>query len=143
MIKNKICEYRIGVSEAKLTPFFVAGISPPDTSQYKGFTTTQKESDGGGVQIGYKVVELTWVNVSAKTVFELKKVVEAGLARLNREIFLTIPLNSGQTIASRQFNNVVGKVRPLQISEGRQGGRGMVYPSLTLALNNVVVLGVA
>ncbi len=142
MIEPKLCEYRVGTTEAGLTPFFVIGISPPNTSQYKNFSKTDGMSDGGAIQSGYKSIEMTWLNLSAKVVFEIKKQVEAALSA-SRQLYLTIPLNDGQTIASRQFNNIVGFVRPLTIHEGKQGGRGMVYPSLTLVLNNVTILGVA
>lgn len=144
LIKSKTCVYRIGVSEVLLTPLFIMNVAPPSTSQYKGFSKEEIESDGGGLQHGYKTVELTWINPSAMSVFQIKKQVEGGLLTANRELYLTIPFNDGQTIASRTFYNIYGKVRPLEIHEsGNIAGRGMVYQSLTLRLNAVIILGVA
>lgn len=142
LIQNKLCAYRIGTSEAGLTPFFVADIAPPNTSQYTPFSATQSQSDGGMIQEGYRRVEITWVNPSAMSVFRIKKFVESALSG-SKQLYMTIPLNSGQTIASRQFNNVLGNVYPLLVREqGKMAGRGIVYQSLTLRLNNVLILGV-
>ena len=142
LIKSNICEFRIGVSEAGLTPFFVADIAPPNTSQYTPFSATQSQSDGGRIQEGYRRVEMTWVNPSAMSVFRIKKFVESALEG-SKQLYMTIPKNDGSTVASREFNNVFGNVYPLLVREqGKMAGRGIVYQSLTLVLNNVVILGV-
>jgi len=142
IIKSNLCNFRIGISEAELTNFFVANIAPPNTSQYTPFSATQSQSDGGIIQEGYRRVEMTWANPSSISVFRIKKFVESALSG-SKQLYMSIPLNSGQTIASRQFNNVVGNVYPLLIREqAKMTGRGIVYQSLTLTLNNVLILGV-
>ena len=131
-----ICKYRIGDSEPNLIPFFVLGISPPNTSQYKPYTKSNDQSDGGMIQTGYKTLTLTWSNVTTATAYRIKQRVIP-----TQQLFITAPKNDGTTT---EFYNFSGYPQPIQVREGSKTyGKGMYYQDLTLTLNNVTVLGVA
>lgn len=139
MTSNKLQNFRISTtSDLSKGNFFLHGIAMPTTTQYKGFSETLPQADGGQVQHGYKNIILTWVSVDARTVYKIKQFVDSVLAGTKR-LYMTIPMNDGTKVA-RTFIDVYGRPYPTDVSETAYPNMGIAFDNLTLTLNNVTIV---
>ena len=119
--------------------FFLRNIAPPATATFKGFSQIIPQSEGGATTHGFRNVTLSWVNVDPRTVYYIKKYVNAALGG-NKQIYLTIPYNDG-TKPGRRFIDIVGRPHPIDAAEsGIIDGGGMFFENLQLFINNVTII---
>ncbi len=138
MINQKTCSFEMGTSNLTKVPLFVRNISPPDVSDYQPFSVIKEVDEGSAIRHGFQSATLTWVNPDSRTIYNIKQLVDDALNN-DRLLYLTIPQNDGSVIA-KTFNEYVGVVHPIDATEqGAMFGRGVVYNSLTLFVNNLVI----
>jgi len=137
MIDSKVCEFAIGTTLLTKAPIFVRNISPPESFDYQGFSDIIEVGEGFGIRHGFSSCTYTWVNPSSKTIYNLKKLVDNAINN-DREFLITIPINNGEFVG-RTFGEFSGIVQPINPQEQEQVfGRGVVYSSITLVINNLI-----
>lgn len=143
----KTCPYwRIGLTEAALMKnyFQFFKIPEPTTSQFKTFSGTFAQSDGGQAQMGYYNLRMTWQALRPDQAFFIRVFIDAALgasASGTGVIYLTVPYNNADKMSLRWID-IAGIPYPLDASVGGtiNGGLGMYYENVELFVNNITII---
>lgn len=137
MIDPQVCSFAIGTTLLTKAPIFVRNISPPESFDYQGFSDIVEVDLGFGIRHGFSSCTFVWVNPDSRTVFNLNKLIDNAVNN-DRQFLITIPINDGSVIG-RTFGEFSGIVQPIDPDEiGTIFGRGVVYSSITLVVNNLI-----
>lgn len=137
LIDSKSCHLQIGTTNYQKTELFVRGITPPTVCDYQPFSKIVEVDEGSAIRHGFSSVTYTWDNIDSSSLYRLKTMVNDALST-DRQFNIRIPLNDGSVIG-RAFQDFTGIVIPISNEEqGLMAGRGVIFNSLTLIVNNLV-----
>lgn len=139
--------FRIGLSQALMTSNFFQffKIPVPTTCQFRDYSGTFSQSDGGAVQHGYATVTMLWNNLRSDQAFFLKEFVNGALGddpAGTGILYMTVLKNNADDIG-RRYIDVSGVPHPLEINEAGtlNGSVGLVvYENVRLFLNDVTII---
>lgn len=115
--------------------FFVLGLPPPNTPDYKDYAQKLSRSQGGLARQGYKNITILWDSLDFLQFKTLTDIVEAGITA--GSLYATIEKADGTGLAN-SFIDVHGIVQPLDHTVV-SNARGIVYQNVTLVLTNITV----
>lgn len=114
---------------------FALGLPPPNLPDYRTYTETLPQGQGGQTRQGYINIKILWDTLDYLQLRTLDRIVEAALTA--GTVYATVPKDDGSGLLN-SFIDISGVPLPLEF-EQVSNARGMVYSNVVLTINNITV----